>query len=443
MILEFSVSNFRSFAEEHRFSLVSNLPPSEDIGRTTDTSLLPKFGVLTTSVIYGPNASGKSNLLKAMRALKDLIISSKDYSLDEDIRLYMPFRLDSKTKTGDSKFNIEFIANDLFKEDIKRRYIFTVIFDNKVIKHESLYIFKSKKSSLVYYRDPQSPVKWGAYFSWKEKKKVSVLSNQLFLSAASNQQENNPLNVIYRFFRDSVKFDNLLTLVPANFNIQSSIPEQILNDDYESYMPSVEKILSSVDTGIRKISIKKSKSIKVPDSIPDDVKVFLEKALSKIPMAIHSTYKDGMETGTEAFDLGMESDGSQHLFNLSFKLIDALRNGSTFIIDELTMHLHPEVSKFIIELFHNKKINKNKAQLIFTTHDISILSSKIFLRDQIWFTEKNKFGATQLFSLLEFDKNEVRKNTNFGEWYLKGRFGAMPIIDKSIENFLAEAIKHA
>jgi len=141
-------------------------------------------------------------------------------------------------------------------------------------------------------------------------------------------------------------------------------------------------------------------------------------------------YDNDKETGMIYFELNDESHGTIKMYNLAGKVIDALENSCTLIMDELDSSFHPFISRYILELFNDPLKNTNNAQLIVTTHDISLLNPAILRRDQVWFTTRNSYGATEIFSLDEFDKNEVRKNVPFDRWYLNGRFGALPLIDK-------------
>lgn len=165
------------------------------------------------------------------------------------------------------------------------------------------------------------------------------------------------------------------------------------------------------------------------------------EALSHKPITYHKLFEDKKETGETEFELSEESEGTQKMYALAGNIIPVLQNGLTLIIDELSSSLHPHLSEYLIELFNSPEKNPNNGQFIFTTHDTSLLNPKLFRRDQIWFTRKNPYGATELFSLDEFDKDQVRKNTPFDEWYLSGRFGAIPRINKNLFNIMKEIKK--
>jgi uncharacterized protein len=151
-------------------------------------------------------------------------------------------------------------------------------------------------------------------------------------------------------------------------------------------------------------------------------------------MTAHKKYdKKLKEVGVEYFDLmRQESEGTKRFFELSGPLIDTLVGGKILFVDELDARLHPHLVKAICELFNSRELNPNNAQLIFVSHNTNLLSSGLLRRDQVWFAEKNRYGATELFSLVEYkDENEkkVRKDASYEKDYLRGRYGAVPIIN--------------
>jgi AAA15 family ATPase/GTPase len=141
---------------------------------------------------------------------------------------------------------------------------------------------------------------------------------------------------------------------------------------------------------------------------------------------VHHQVND-VPNGTVSWPLENESSGTERLFKLAGPIIDILMRGGTFVIDELDNSLHPDICRYIVDQFHRQG-STVPAQLIFTTHDTSIMTGDLFRRDQIWFTEKSAKGNTSLYSLASFNKNEVRNTTPYDKWYLAGRFGAIPIV---------------
>lgn len=150
------------------------------------------------------------------------------------------------------------------------------------------------------------------------------------------------------------------------------------------------------------------------------------------PVAYHNTFDDETDDETIGFKLLKdESDGTIKMYSLGGFIIPVLEKGHTLLIDELDRSMHPHLCEYIVKLFNAAKTNPNNAQLIATTHDTSLLNSDNLRRDQIWFFSKSH-GASHLFSLDQFDKSDVRKNTPFDKWYLDGRFGAIPKINANL-----------
>jgi hypothetical protein len=435
MIIEFSVENFRSIKETQVLSFLADDVPPESCNNSCSQADVGDLTILKSAIICGPNASGKSNLLGALLSMRSMVLFSGKLSIDQVIPAYMPFLLDDAYKTRPTSFSLEFFAPDLYNKCITRRYILKISFGKKKIVNESLRVFLSARPSVVYER-ADGVLKRGAYLKGKSAVfSDSLLDNRLYLSVAGDMKDN-PLNVIFRFFRDYVIHDR----EDSSFSIIDGLmgtPRQMRNDLAEGYLCSVSKLLYAVDTGIKDIKISKGKkpSIKF-QGLPKDVEEKILSDLSMRPKAIHVKFSDGIENGIEEFDFKEESAGSIRFFKLACTMIDVLRRGGSLIIDELHQNLHPDLTRFIIQLFHNKSTNKKNAQIIFTSHDLFLLSPELFGRDQVWFTEKDRFGATKLFSLLEFGKDKVRRNTSYYQWYMDGKFGALPIVD----NVLAESI---
>lgn len=447
MIIEFSVCNNRSIAEEQILSMVSEESASNEQGRSARLTDGSELNILNSVVIYGANASGKSNVLSSISDLRTLILKSGRLDIDNKIPRY-PFMLDELYLKLDTKFSIEFFTNDLYDEKQFFRYVFSVSFNEKAVSKEELLVYRTAKPTTIYSRDCGN-FKWGGYLKGKKQNiESSLLDNQLFLSVAGNSKDN-PLNTIFRYFRDCIVIS-----ADGSFNnnrraVSSDCPWQFRSDNAKHYLDSVGLLLHGVDTGIQSLRMKRNEGsvnkLKLPDDIPEEVKKTIIEEISSRPQGVHAKYKNKKLDGEIEFDISMESDGTKKFLTIASVVLDAIRDGATLVVDELHQSLHPEVSRVLVLLFQNKSLNKKNAQLIFTTHDVSLLNPSIFGRDQVWFVEKNKFGATHLYGLLEFNKDSVRKNTKFGDWYLQGKFGAIPIINRElIDNFMsAEGMDNA
>ena len=152
--------------------------------------------------------------------------------------------------------------------------------------------------------------------------------------------------------------------------------------------------------------------------------------------SLHGLYKDGEDSGkTTDLPLKEESFGTRALFIIGCHILQALQNGSPFFIDEMDSGLHSYITKLIVDIFRNERINKHNAQLVFTTHDVNLLDQNTIRKDQVWFTEKDKYGVSEIFSLSDFD--DVREDTLFAKWYLNNKFGGVPSL-QSLEKLFVE-----
>jgi hypothetical protein len=200
--------------------------------------------------------------------------------------------------------------------------------------------------------------------------------------------------------------------------------------EYDSFFKNnIINFLKVADTGIEGLEVKEEKVSFIMGGNPDgtlDEREYMEEDIS----VIHVAYDEIGNQERVIWRLTQESSGTIKLFEVAKPVMEVLRKGGVLIIDEINTSLHPLISGFIVQLFNSSKSNPKNAQLIFTTHDVTLLNKDLFRRDQIWFTEKNRRQMTELFSLNAFDKKEVRWDIPFDRWYLSGRFGALPNIQE-------------
>jgi hypothetical protein len=422
MLVEFTFKNFKCFKEEAKISLVaSNYDKStreEDNVFTIDKFNL---NLLKSAVIYGANASGKTKLIEALGFMKKFILeSSKESQIDELIGV-TPFLLNSETENSPSVFEIIFIH-----KNIMYRYGFEA--DKNIIHAEWLYQRLNVREIELFYREGQD-------FSGVHKKfKVADLiendrirSNALLLSVAANWNDKIAKSI----------FDWL-----KDFNIISGLKEE----GYEGYSmrrimgnekikSNVLKFLKNADLGIENLNIDTFDINKLPDKLPIEIKEFLIKQSQEKDTELltgvsthHKRYSENnIPNGFRDFSMrDDESSGTRKYFALSGPILETLAKGEILVVDELANKLHPNLTCKLIEIFNSKEQNPNNAQLIFNTHDTNLLSSGLFRRDQIWFAEKDRYGASIIYSLANF-KN-VRKEDNFEKNYIKGKYGAVPYL---------------
>jgi len=205
--------------------------------------------------------------------------------------------------------------------------------------------------------------------------------------------------------------------------------EQLFSNKDSTFWENINKLLKIADTGINSISIKETKEddFGFPESMSDERKrKILEENRFQVETK-HNLYDNGNIIGEVKLELEKESSGTNRLLAVGGLILEALSDGTTFVLDELERSLHPHLTRIIIEMFNDPRTNPNNAQLIFATHDISILSSEFFRRDQIWFAEKDEKGNSSFYSL--GDLKGVRKDVPFHKYYMKGLFGGIPNVN--------------
>ncbi len=417
MLLQFEVDNFNSIKDSVTFNLQSTLEENNHSFPILD------YKLLQTSVIYGANASGKSNLLKAMQMMTSIVLNTKKVSLSTDLLEHTPFLLNSETISASTSFEILFIIDEtLF------RYGFE--YDASTIYSEWLFSSSHvKRESKLFFRDVEDDEFYINPTRFKEGRGLDkkTLPNHLFLWKCNSEN-----GVISQKILEWFSKFNMIDGLDKRGYIQ--YPNDKLND--ATFKQHIIDLVKIADLGISSIDTREEA---VPDAtiekmdLPPNVKENILKngALTKVEtLTQHKIFnKENKFIGNTDFDLDThESLGTQKFFAMSAPIIDTLKYGKVLIIDELDASLHPILTMHLIKMFHNKNLNKNNAQLIFVTHDTNLLQNDLLFRDQVWFTEKDKYGATDLYSLLEYKENSTRKDTNKKKYYLQGRYGAIPYI---------------
>ncbi|CAI3795258.1 AAA family ATPase [Rheinheimera sp. MM224] len=419
MIIDFAVTNFRSIKNEQLFSMFAESKPQLHSGNIV--SLPNDINVLKVAAIFGANASGKSNLLLAFEALQNLMIESGDRKDGDDIPEYEPYILSVLTETDATKFEVEFtIGDDRFKYYIQ--------YDKKNILFEKLDQYKTIKSSNIFTRN--SPDDWnGVKFgdSYKGgRRKFAFFSNNSYLSKAGNSPDSpKVIRDVFNYFRKNIDV------------IMSTERVGVL--EWENNSAAVEivtKFLKHADFGIDKFDLKQHElpaHFSLPEDMPDDIKDKLKKKFSKKEVFYH-TSEDGQLI---PFDKHMESKGTRRLFELLPYFLIVLKEGTTAFIDEIESSLHPHIAELIVKIFNDPSINLKNAQLIFTTHDVNLMSQSKLRKDQIYLSRKTHAQGTEYNDLSYFDES-LKDNSPFSKWYNEGRLGGIPDIDYKI---IGDAIK--
>lgn len=411
MLVDFSVKNFKSFDEQQVLSLLKE-NGSEHSENSFTVGAKKNLELLKSAAVYGANASGKSNLIQAIDTMKSIVLYSSQTVEDLNV---IPFKLFRKNLNEPTELEVTIVVNDT-----KYQYGFSAT-KNKIFE-EWLFAYPNGHAQKWFERiwdQKNNKYEWSFSPSFTGQKQVwlrATRDNALFLSTAV-QLNSEKLKPIYDWFKDE-----LYVFSGNNFFLQYTA--DLCN---EGNKDTVLKFLKAADLGISDISVeeKETDEKSIPDSIPEAVKNFFIEVMPKKKKEITSYHKDNDGNSVE-FNFSDESTGTIRFFGLVCPLIDILEKGATLIIDDLNCNLHPKMVEFIVKLFNSKKCNPNNAQLIFSTHDVYILSQRLFRRDQIWFCEKNKKQATEVYSLLEFSPNKDKDNIALR--YLSGRYGALPLI---------------
>ena len=382
MLLEFSCSNFKSIKEKVTFSAIA----TDNIKNEKYLKKFDDFRVLHTSVIYGPNGAGKSNIFKGIGFMRDLVIKSRENRPGEVLK--QPTHKMAHDKK--SEFNMQFIINNI-------RYAYGFVLKDNLVDEEYLYYFEDKNAMNVFEREEEE-VCLGEKF---EENKVlleiienKIDDNKLLLSCLGDKSDIFEINNAFLFFKEY--------LVIQNSDVKTERKNCIkVMMESEKMRELIISVFREFDSDIKDIKIESS------GENLDDKDIRIKFVYDEFETDL---YKE-------------ESTGINKLFDLVLPIVESFINGKVMIVDEIELNLHRNIAYKIINLF-NTHLPNNSAQLIFTSHDISLLSLNLFRNDQIWFAQLGKDRTTELYSLVEI-KN-IRADENIAKGYIMGRYGAVP-----------------
>ena len=421
MLIEFRVTNFRSFREEQVFSMAAgNL--KEHAESNTFLSGLKGFGAfLRSSAIYGPNAAGKTNLLLALRFMQQLVLASaaKDSTAPNP---YTPHKFSSETRDAPSEFQITFAEQNM-------RYEYGFFISRTRIEKEWLIEYVNPRGRLMFQRDyntRQSKYEWKFSSFFKGQRALwsdATRPDALFLSTAIQLNSTQLLPVFEWFQKRLVVIVGVTTMNPTlTFNILKEAHGK------GKLLP----FLKEADLGIADLSIKR-------ESVPSGGVIFggganmlfeqLPGQLTPNLMKVTMSHWDAEKKEQIELDFADESHGTQTLFRTAGAWLNVLEKGEVFFVDEIDASLHPLLTQYLIQKFHSSETNPQNAQLIFSAHNTSLLSKDILRRDQVWFVEKDRNGASKIYPLTDF---QPRNDEALERGYLRGRYGALPILSTEI-----------
>jgi hypothetical protein len=425
MLMRFGVSNYRSILEYQELSLVASAlkDPGADLISNADI----REHLLPSVLIYGANASGKSNVLAAISFMRAAVLNShKSQSPNSKIPRH-PFLLRPGCREKPTRLDCDFIVDGV-------RYNFGFTASDEAFEEEWLFAFPGGNRRKWYYRKRGEKISFGKHFKGKNHSIAALTRpNVLFLSSAA-QNAHEQATHVFNYFEKSWRLivSPALDMARLAEDLSGGVEERIIT------------FLRHADTGIKSARVNESAAPEelarllerfkdVADAEFPNFKVNPAKAKSELSLAHY-----GGEHGSEEvfLDISLESRGTLRLLKLLQPVLHALDTGGLVLVDEIDSSIHALLSRKILNLFSAKDANKHGAQIIATTHDTTLLCADFLRRDQIWFTEKDRTGTTHLFPLTDI---KTRNTDNFEKGYLQGRFGAVPFLGP-IEDLLAERV---
>ncbi len=397
MLLEFTVGNFLSFKDKKTFSLEAG-----SISEHKDNVVKEgKYKVLRSAVIYGANSSGKSNFIKALDFMTSTVTESSKLNSTDKLNA-KPFLLNTETENEPSFFEILFTKSN-------KRYRYGFELDNDKIHSEWLFVLEANsKKEVPYFVRELEGIGVADIFEEAKGLETKTRDNGLFISVAD-------------------QFNSLVSKIVLK---ELSYIKILSGIDHQESISMTKVFYKEDDLKIELIDLIKKLNLGFSNfNINDDINLEFKSRVSTLHKKFD--HKGKFISDIEFKLTDQESSGTNKLFDLSGYIVFALYFGIQLVIDELDSKLHPILTQEIIKIFNNPETNPKNAQLIFTTHDTNLLGANLFRRDQIWFTEKDDFEATDMYSLLEFkdeDGNTIRKDRSFEKDYIRGRYGAIPYI---------------
>ena len=414
MLIEFKVENFRSFKDCATLSMLSSADKSLSDNLSQSEAL--QRNILRSAVIFGPNASGKSNLILAMGLLRAFVLRSHQHQKGMKLN-FQPFSFDPGNQKKPTTFSVVFIHENV-------RYQYSLSFNSDRITEETLYHYPKGKKATIFERHGQE-------FSFKkDQTEQTVISrrtpeNVLYLSSSVQFNYKGAMPA-YEWF-----LNKLIVLETSDLDplIDSVIEQANKNLKFRKMVENGLKIADFGITGFKgKIQTMSVRDLegKLPPQILGMMTIGGMTAKERDIRFTHEI-RDTREK-SKNFELRsyQESEGTRKLLAVIGPVINSLLDGRTLLVDELDTKLHNSISAWLVDLFHDPKQNQRGGQLIFNTHNQLLLDLEKFRRDQIWFTEKNNdSGASTLFSLAEFGE---RKDRDIQKAYNLGRYGSTPFI---------------
>lgn len=414
MLIEFRVKNFRSLRDEQVLSLIASTDKTLLDTHALDTGLKATPHILKSAVVYGANASGKSNLIKALQYMRGVVMESAALQPGQTFDRLHPFKLDATSANLPTDFEVSFIL-----EGVRYQYGFAM--NAQRIVSERLLVYKAFKPQRWFERHFNAesgkdvyefgPSLKGAKNLWEG----ATRPNALFLAVAV-QLNSDALRPVFDWFSNRLVIFNEQSPLSPQFSMQML--------KQEARRKAICEFLRAADISIADIEVATKQAM--VHTINFDLATGKRDETASEQSVDEVKFHHITEHGRAVFDLMDESSGTRNLLFLTGPILDILGKGLTLVVDELDTSLHTLLVQALVRLFHRPDVNTGGAQVIFTTHDTSLLDAYgLFRRDQIWFVEKRLDQSSSLFPLLDFSP---RKNEALERGYLQGRYGALPFL---------------
>ena len=413
MLIEFRVKNFRSLRDEQTLSLVADKDKSLQESNTMPSGIKAAPTLLRSMAIFGPNAGGKSNLIKALQFMRAVVAESASVMQPGQTFHTQSFRFEATSVAQPTEFDVSFVLDGI-------RYQFGFALTAQRITREYLLVYKAFKPQLWferYFDEESGKDLYDFGTGLKGPKSVwegATRPNALFLSMAV-QLNSEQLQPVFAWFVKQLAIFNEITPLGQHFSIEMlRKPEgkRAICD----FLTSADISISDIEVVTRKVS---------GQAVHFDVAAEKTEVRNEEQEVHELLFHHVTDHGEAVFSLGDESMGTRNLLFLTGPVLEILDKGMVLVVDELGSSLHPLLVRRLVELFQNSRFNKKGAQLIFTSHDTSLLDQDLFRRDQIWFVEKDRDQASKLYPLSDFSP---RKNEALERGYLMGRYGALPFL---------------
>lgn len=422
MLLQFSCSNFRSIKDKITFSMLS----SGEMPQDKHVVSFSNMEIERITAIYGANGSGKSNFISSIAFAKSIVTDSITFQPGQPLPTF-PHKLLNESVPCVFSFQFEF--NNI-------RYAYSFSISHGVIDEEYLYYFPKNRKIKIFTRKGINVSAGSRYQNAFELSLNALQDNRLFLSCAANFSRAEEIKNAFMFF-------NTMLVI-----YKTEVDEPRKNNWYEYSVkimqnnPAVKakflQIMKFFDTGITDVrpEVKRYSADELAKIIPESLRTSLSSFMPDIERNGLLNIKTAVKYDKFETDLMTEeSTGIRKLFQIICPMLDILENGKVLLCDEIETGLHEAIVHKIIELFY-ALYPERKAQFIFTTHDTSLLDSKLFRRCQIWFTQLTDERATDLYSLAEI--RNVRKDENLARGYISGKYGAIPLLSSNIQELLSD-----